>query len=151
MNRYVFVHTDSQQNMIPLEKQVCSLDLAKRLKELEVKQESLLYWGNYLANGSCRVLPRQGGSLDWSDGWDLKDWQEIAAAFTVAELGEMLPKEVRFPYKGGRLRKLPQSIHIFHGNGWIVNYTGGKSYEHYSQNADIEADARAKIHCRTDF
>ena len=27
-----------------LEKQVCSLELAKRLKELDVKQESLWYW-----------------------------------------------------------------------------------------------------------
>jgi hypothetical protein len=30
--------------MIPLEKQVCSLDLAKRLKELRVKQESFWAW-----------------------------------------------------------------------------------------------------------
>lgn len=65
-----------------LENQVVSLDLAKRLKELGVKQESYFYW---LQN------------------WEENDWSGIGkwvvapssrddriSAFTVAELGEKL-------------------------------------------------------------
>jgi len=62
-----------------LENQVCSLELAKQLKELGVKQESLFWW--------------------WNDGiyhYTLLDGVEIEdaiSAFTVAELGEMLPND----------------------------------------------------------
>jgi hypothetical protein len=44
MSRYDSVCTDSLPNMIPLEKQVCSLELARKLKDLGVKQESYFYW-----------------------------------------------------------------------------------------------------------
>jgi hypothetical protein len=77
-----------------LEQQVCSLDLAKRLKELGVKQSSFLYWFKYTEDRDCFLnvgLPTgaYNGSVhdhhaeNWRDG-------EIWSAFTVAELGEML-------------------------------------------------------------
>ncbi len=60
-----------------LENQVCSLELAKKLKGLGIKQESLFQWS-----------------------WDNEDYRlvynkphlDLFAAFTVAELGEMLSK-----------------------------------------------------------
>lgn len=64
-----------------LENQVVSLDLAKKLKELGVKQESLFNWYE---------MPGRFGSkwrIRLSRGF-LK--HEYYAAFTVAELGEML-------------------------------------------------------------
>ena len=62
--------------ILPLEKQVCSLELAKKLKELGVRQESIFYW-------------------EKRDGWELvddpyDDQFELYSAFTVAELGELL-------------------------------------------------------------
>lgn len=67
-----------------LENQVCSLELSKRLKELGVKQESYFWWAE-----------------DITDSWIVHgDDYRIRAglcysAFTVAELGEMLPFCVR--------------------------------------------------------
>lgn len=65
-----------------LEDQVCSLELAKRLKELGVKQESLFYWFTNQLVYRC----------------DLSKWEKckkyIFSAFTVGELGEMLPKRL---------------------------------------------------------
>ena len=57
-----------------LEDQVCSLELAKRLKELGVKQDSVLYHG---ANGQIT-----GNLLDLRS--------PTYSAFTVAELGELI-------------------------------------------------------------
>lgn len=57
-----------------LEQQVVSLELAQKLKALGVKQESYFWYGE---DG---YLWREGVSVDGS-----------FAAFTVAELGEMLP------------------------------------------------------------
>ena len=42
--------------MIPFEKQVCSLELAKRLKELGVKQESYFTWFAYEGDKRVRLL-----------------------------------------------------------------------------------------------
>lgn len=64
-----------------LEEQVCSLELAKRLKELGVKQESLFYWHN----DSGKDYPAYG-----DPSLCLCPYDSISA-FTVAELGEMLP------------------------------------------------------------
>lgn len=75
-----------------LENQVCSLELAKRLKELSVKQESLFWWKYW--------IPKKGSSYI-HDGWNLSiykgsntedDRHEIISAFTIAELGEILPE-----------------------------------------------------------
>src|SRR2546428_112393 len=75
--------------MIPLEKQVVSLEPAKRLKELGVKQESFWAWydttdrddtphfNRFDAHCTGCTLPKQA-------------WEAKYAAFTVAELGELL-------------------------------------------------------------
>lgn len=64
-----------------LEDQVVSLEYAKRLKELGVKQESLFYWKELQGN--------------WCIDYCNKPWEEFnerwCSAFTIAELGEMLP------------------------------------------------------------
>lgn len=63
-----------------LEDQVVSLELAKRLKELEVMQESLFFWCDNWVHSQDSVYHSPTSS-------------ETFSAFTVAELGEMLPKE----------------------------------------------------------
>jgi hypothetical protein len=68
-----------------LEDQVCGLDLAKRLEALGVKRESLAHWQHH------RSVNSPGG---WA--WSLSNMpnSKSVAAFTVAELGEMLPDKI---------------------------------------------------------
>lgn len=74
-----------------LEEQVVSLELAKKLKELGVKQDGLFQW--------FRQFPGDDYLLHYIDynhhEMDLKIFKEhfpdSCSAFTVAELGEMLP------------------------------------------------------------
>ena len=78
-----------------LESQVASLELCKRLKELGVNQESLFYWTAY-ENPHFGVLKETDVLNDF---WQLHyikekyfgDHDYQISAFTVAELGEMLP------------------------------------------------------------
>lgn len=67
-----------------LEVQVTNLELSKRLKELGVKQESSFYWHRSIPvdlNDWALVRVNAGGVA-----------MEYISAFTVAELGEMLPE-----------------------------------------------------------
>lgn len=67
-----------------LKDQVCTFEQAKRLKELGVKQESLFYYFQQTENDDPDVI-----------SCDIKDFFNHAifhSAFTVAELGDMLPK-----------------------------------------------------------
>jgi hypothetical protein len=63
-----------------IEEQVTSLELSKKLKELGVKEESLWYWW------------KAGHIFVEEERYAGKQWEKLASAFTVAELGEMLPK-----------------------------------------------------------
>lgn len=72
-----------------LELQVCSLELAKKLKELGVKQDSLWYWVQE------KAFPKNVSVFykrDLPDEIDINAFH-IYSAFTVAELGELLPSE----------------------------------------------------------
>lgn len=82
-----------------LEQQVCSLDLAKRLKELGVKQESLFYWQYHtrktINDDGWDLHIKEGCpyvSLIMKESYDARKWinDEKISAFTVAELGEIM-------------------------------------------------------------
>ena len=87
-----------------LEKQVCSLELSKKLKELGCKQDSLWWWSNYYYDWERDfegIVKNPLGKFDITkDNFDfLKETDrehlipndlEIYSAFTVAELAEML-------------------------------------------------------------
>jgi hypothetical protein len=116
--------------MISLEQQVVSLKLAKRLKELEVGVETLgqvAFWHWYYDDTHKK----------WEVGWygsdDLiRSSKPTYAAFTVAELGELLPDQVSSWRTGIK---------------WICSHdeltvTGDAIPD---QRADTEADTRAKI------
>lgn len=74
-----------------LEDQVCSLELAKRLRELGVKQESAFWWSENehgVENGWKVYFSKENlGTEEWFS----PDPAEHIAAFTTAELGAMLP------------------------------------------------------------
>lgn len=79
-----------------LKDQVCSLELAKKLKELGVKQESLFYWAT---DGNRNWLDIKINGLFYDFNFQVADDDFYKrnefyqySAFTVAELGEMLPK-----------------------------------------------------------
>lgn len=113
-----------------LEDQVCSLEPAKRLKELGVKQESYFYWNCF--------TPPTGSLSPYEEIQDHKHSQatEHFSAFTVAELGEMLPTF----YKGGQL----MAGRFKDKDGWWVSYFEDGCYEPTTE-ADTEARARAKM------
>lgn len=73
--------------MLPLEKQVCSLEYAKKLKELGVNQQSLFYWYERNAPGKPKDSLVSLGLTNGPNGWSC----DTFSAFTVAELGVMLP------------------------------------------------------------
>jgi hypothetical protein len=74
-----------------LKDQVCSLELAKRLKELGVKQESIFYWcldqddryGGLPPYYTIQYNKRLSQSFYYP--------KDQISAFTVAELGHLLP------------------------------------------------------------
>lgn len=118
-----------------LEQQVVSLELAKKLKELGVKQYSLFYWcGN--PGIEYKLLSNDGGHRPETGGNDM-----FCSAFTSSELGEMLPNTVNI-YR----RELTADVQNFENRGkwfWIVDIC--TSTARHSVSEDTEADARASM------
>lgn len=105
-----------------LEKQVVSLELAKKLKELGVKQNGLFYWAHVNHDGKeydaiFKGYIRPGEPMEY-----------IASAFTVAELGELCPYEIWNAVKNAA----NESVKAIIFNGVLFE-------------ADTEADMRAKM------
>jgi hypothetical protein len=106
-----------------LEQQVCGLDLAKRLKELGVKQESYFAWCDCDVHGEYRIVD-----------FHAADGERRISAFSAAELGEMLPQN--------RVRS------IFYVGMWFVELFPPNSPLAPAEQrmvADTEANARAKM------
>lgn len=134
-----------------LEQQVVSLELAKRLKELGVKQESMVYFAHegklrldaslyesYLEDRNDRDMPFRGKYASW-----LKEVNggEIYSALTVAELGEMLPEEIEINEQSYWL-EFGRTLGRLHLVGYRKNGTHDTYFEHTD---DTEANARAKL------
>ena len=112
-----------------LSQQVISLEYAKRLKELNVKQESLFYWCEYNSIVT---------NLHYC--YERPDVKNEYSAFTTSELGEMLPRLVMKDDVGYFLE-----IYIDCDGNWCVVYKGfldSKLTHEYSQS---EANCRAMM------
>ena len=118
-----------------IKQQVCSLELAMKLKELGVKQESLYFWQTN-EDGDVE-LSRTGFT-----GQGIRQY-EAYSAFTVAELGEMLPlikQKYNITYC---VRACKVTRHI-----WNIAYHGGSDDRilgNHVLSAETEVDARAKM------
>lgn len=117
-----------------IDDQVCSLELSIRLRELNVKQNSVFYYW-YKKNIDhedidCKISTVKGDEFD-NGIWKLK----IYSAFTVSELLELLPNRVKLinaePFDFFRLRieksfnvkQYDLSKNIFNKEDvYIVNY-----------------------------
>ena len=112
--------------------QVISLDLAKKLNELGVKQESIFCWERCLMKEGFVIT-----SSYWHDNWSdecgdghLLEKQEIYSAFTVSEIMDLLPQYINTcknePFDGFRF-DLTRSV-IMNNEGdkiiptFIINY-----------------------------
>jgi hypothetical protein len=100
--------------------QVCNVDLAKRLKQLGVEQESLFWWVDIIDGYD------HSGREEWWIEPTYKGYKKYLSAFTVAELGKKLPEG----YWSGKFNKSKFVC-------W--EYLADDTY------AKTEADARAKM------
>lgn len=106
-----------------LEKQLVSLELSQKLKALGVQKHSLYVMDSY-------------GDIYHTERDRLDECETYYPAYSVAELGEMLPVTV----KGSRLHywQFP--------SGHSVEYLPvAKNSEKFHVDGDTEADARAKM------
>lgn len=122
--------------MMELEKQVTSLEISKRLKELGVKQESLFYWVENFRG--IQLSGKDNVNIEWSihPSSNIGNW----SAFTVSELGEMLPSGFKFKSKSFYIamdcdknifyEDMPKTEEIYSGQG---------------DSEDTEANSRAKM------
>ena len=82
---------------MPLEQQVCSLELAKELEELGVARKSYFFWSGDEESGF--IVRGYDNLLIYSNAISIP-------AYTVAELGEMLPTRW-LPVKDGEEKYSP--------------------------------------------
>lgn len=112
---------------------VVSLELAKKMKELGFPQQSLFWhWedthGEKMYRGLHNSQPHNP-----KGGWT------TYSAYTVGELGDMLPKKC--PEHDGNLQIIPS----FNG-GWLVGYGDHMNFNGcHVEDDKTEADARAKM------
>lgn len=125
-----------------LESQVCSLEFAKRLKELGVKQESYFYWNvpnpsqeEEMAYPEEELNPRI---------FTKKEWDEYAEDYTPPE-GKMFPA----PTAGELGEMLPPNEITYSKDGdkWCA-LLGSNIQEGHAEFADTLVDAMAlmRIH-----
>ena len=123
-----------------LEDQVVSLELAKKLKEIGVKQESYFSWQS-LTNEKWHIGHTHANHL-----YEKKGRNEFYSAFTACELGEMLPSSIES--YGLEIYSTSSLLNggKFGGNNlWHIRYAD-KVNELFERKCGIkECDARAEM------
>jgi hypothetical protein len=135
-----------------IEDQVCSLELAKRLKALNFKQEGYFYWINeYLDNWKLFHAENDNcdqhnapGDITWLK--IQKDKDKAYSAFTVAELLNLLPHRITTkenePYNSYRLR-MEKGLWVKSedaNNASKLNATNFYSVNYYCDSTSQELD-----------
>lgn len=134
-----YIEVDYPGTKIPimqnkLEKLCCSLELAKKLKELGVEQESVFYWTGKALFSSGHALERLNGTRKIViqpgqlpvDGF---------SAFTAGELGELLPEW----FNSWREEEQKDD------EKWFCWEDAKRTEKIEMQQAPTEADARGKM------
>ncbi len=107
-------------------KYVCSLELAKRLKELGVKQESDFYW---IERHGKRRQHKLTGTFFLIKMRDLdfrKSMRSYYSAFHVGELGDMLPPTIEvkdIKKEWGYDEVFYRQIHVGINGQWLIYYS----------------------------
>lgn len=123
---------------------MCSLELAKQLKALGVKQDSLFYW---VDRGDNALEEYKGIGLIGREVFRqffAKEYDPIASAYTVAELGEMLPASLRLDSDDVGWFSVKLSVFSKGRASWRVAYDAPRPHD-ISERAETEADARAMM------
>jgi hypothetical protein len=124
-----------------IEDQVCSFEQAKRLYELGV---------GFVWSKDCPTWTWEYGDAiekwyvtAYEHDWALQTDLVWYPAYTVAELGVLLPKEVMFPCEGRGYYRGELTCYWFDGD-WCADYTIPESTESlHTHSAETEAQDRA--------
>ena len=119
-----------------LQDQVCTLEQAKKLKKLGVEQKSLFAHINGKHSSANILLPENIHSMDLEE--------ERFSAFTVAELGVMLPKVIKKDGMKYRFRANRESNGLWHLKIRTLSPEGKMLPLCITQNLN-EAEARADM------
>ena len=113
-----------------LEEQVVNRELSQKIDELEIRGESLYAWYKYSfinVKSWWALVPNKGDSI------------KNISAYTVAELGEILPNQI----EDWSLETVKEGIRMFYvaysGGNWGFDIMDNKCFRDKS-----EANARAK-------
>lgn len=114
------------EKIIKVDRQVCSLDISKKLKDMQVPQDGMFfYYETQLQSGTVLVAPQ------YCD-FDAGNACRICWAPTATELGELLPVAIKIENGEGRLecRRTFGNILKSRRTVWTVGYYGRDDDEH---------------------
>lgn len=146
--------------MKSFQKQVSSLEPSKRLKELGVKQESLFWHCEEVIEFEVNDEGGHYTSGDWnpvicSNPKERSDFRVLYSAFTVAELGEMLPYAIEIDHEAEGDPGKPHLFMVKTDDKGTPKYkyyysSAYKEYPEYTHEEEFgwyesEANARAKM------
>lgn len=136
----LFAKCVERKTNMTLEQQVTSLELSKKLRDLGVKQDGIYAYyfnkGHYVGS---KIQPDEPHYLDKNTGYEFLQYPTMfeCSAFTVAELGEMLPEGYfTAPFLKGKKH-----------NWWAGFYVedGDAIHQEKIRYQSNEANARAKM------